>query len=97
MARNENYELKAVCVEDIFNTVKLYTNRFETEAQFTQWTKSKVYYTQVPFSRKRQQSGVSARKRDIYVLKPEFYSNLGIVFFMSVYLLFILYCRNNCK
>jgi hypothetical protein len=67
MARNENYELKAVCVEDIFNTVKLYTNRFETEAQFTQWTKSKVYYTQVPFFRKRQQSGASASTGNQYL------------------------------
>lgn len=53
MANNENHELKAICVEDIFKIAKLYTKRFETENQFTQWTKSKVNCTQVPFSGKR--------------------------------------------
>ncbi|KAG1076929.1 hypothetical protein G6F42_025188 [Rhizopus arrhizus] len=77
MAHNESYELKAVCIKDIFNTVKQYTDRFETETQFAQWTKSKVYYTHVPFSRKRQQSGASGRKRDIYVLKPEFHKTIA--------------------
>ncbi|OAD08248.1 hypothetical protein MUCCIDRAFT_158469 [Mucor lusitanicus CBS 277.49] len=71
---NENYELKSMGVEDIFKIVNAYTDKFKTETQFTQWTKSKANYTQVPFARKRK-SGVSVRVRNIYVLKPEFHGN----------------------
>lgn len=84
MVNNENYELKPDCAEDIFEVVKMYTNKFETEAQFTQWTNCKVNYTQVSFCRKRQESGASPRKRNIYVLKPELYGNLKTVFFMGI-------------
>ncbi|CAO3674624.1 unnamed protein product [Rhizopus microsporus] len=54
MAHNENYELKVVCVEGIFKIVRLHSNRFETENQFTQWTKKeKANYTQGPFFQKK--------------------------------------------
>jgi hypothetical protein len=39
------HELKAVCVDEIFQTVKSYTNKFETENEFIRWTKCKVNYT----------------------------------------------------
>ncbi|KAG2228432.1 hypothetical protein INT48_007729 [Thamnidium elegans] len=66
-----DYEKQRICAEDVFGIVKLYTNKFESESDFTQWCKRKVNYTQVPFSRKRNESGNTPRMRELYVLKSE--------------------------
>lgn len=55
-------------VKNVFKIVNLYTEKFEDEIDFRQWIKKKANYIQVPYSRRRK-SGVSERKRDIYVLK----------------------------
>jgi hypothetical protein len=56
-----DYEKQCICVEDIFGIVKLYTNKFASKSDFTQWCKEKVNYTQIPFSRKRNESGSTPR------------------------------------
>lgn len=71
-----DYEKQSICSKDVFEIVKLYTNKFESESEFTQWCKGKVNYTQVPCSRKKNESGNTPRMRELYVLKSELHGSL---------------------
>ncbi|EPB89734.1 hypothetical protein HMPREF1544_03397, partial [Mucor circinelloides 1006PhL] len=70
-----DYERQYICAKDIFEVVKLFTEKFQSESDFTQWCKGKVNYIQMSFSRKRNQSGSAHRVRELYILKPKFYSS----------------------
>lgn len=88
-----DYEKQHVCAENVFRIVNLYTNKFESESEFTQWCKGKVNYTQVPFSRKRDESGSTPRMRELYVLKAELHGSLITINFyerLRTYLFFLL-------
>jgi hypothetical protein len=88
-----DYEKQRICAEDVFGIVKLYTNKFESESDFTQWCKGKVNYTQAPFSRKRNESGSTPRMRELYVLKSELHGSLITINFyerLRTYFFFLL-------
>lgn len=83
---------------NIKQALKINKESKATPDQNTSSSKGKVNYTQVPFSRKRNESGSTPRMRELYNLKSELHGSLiTINFYECLRTYFFFYCRKRCE